>query len=175
MFFTDQVNIWLSVCSTIVAIIAAVYGLYRGWQDRRKERRELIQEMARTAVRVTEASYVRPLLRIRLKDCVENFFSCRLQNLSTVDHMLLFCDLQLRVGLTESEKLQAKVRAFNLLVEQLQSIHPSPVPLTTDSDVRQQEAFLLRRIEIAYNVQPRPANSMILDMGSFLPKLPNAQ
>jgi hypothetical protein len=79
----------------------------------------------------------------------------------------LFCHLQEDVGLTTAEKKVALTMAFNFLVEQIRGQSDPPVNIRTDQKLKENTPRLYREIELAYNLQPRPSNDMIMELGTF--------
>lgn len=102
-----------------MTVVVAVYGLYRTYQDRKIYKREMVHATARVAVRVTEANFVRPLLKDRMKTCIEDFAHHHPDFTPYQTRMFLFCELQESVRLEEDEKSMARRRAFNVFVDLL--------------------------------------------------------
>lgn len=163
--------VWLPIVVGLTTVVLAVYGALRTWDDRRRERRARLADTARIAVRVTEAAYVRPLLRRRLEDSVRRYLGADRPRGGGqhpyATRLLLFCQLQDDVGLTGPEKLEARTRAFNQLVDLLRAMPRPPVRLHSDEALCAARPCLEGALEVAYNLCPRPANALIADLGAF--------
>lgn len=158
--------VWIPIISTVFTLLVTAYGVYRSWQNERVHRAEVLASMARIAVRITEASYVRPLLKDRIEENLLFFLNGRShagEGLN-VRRMVLFCRLQQRVCLTADEKKIAGVQAFNFLVEQLRTMHSAPVDVRSDARLKRHTQHLRLEIEKAYHLTPRPSNALIGDL-----------
>lgn len=171
---TGGLAVWLPLVTGLLTVVVTVYGLHRTWQDRRRERRARLADLARVAVRVTEATYVRPLLRGRLEASVRRFLGdhehrrgAAAQGRPSTARLLLFCQLLDDVGLTPEEKAEARTRAFNQLVDLLRGSPSPPVNVRGDARLARETPRLFRALELAYNLCPRPAQAMIADLGAF--------
>lgn len=167
-------TVWLPLLTGILTAVATVYGLHRTWQDRRREQRARLADAARVAVRIAEAAYVRPLLRERLTAAVYAFLGERPRGNDDRHHhhpttarLLLFCRLQAAVGLNPEEKVTARTRAYNELVELLRGMPHPPVSVSGDGALKRARPRLFRAIEVAYNLTPRPSAALIAELGAF--------
>jgi hypothetical protein len=81
--------------------------------------------------------------------------------------MRLFCRLQREVGLSPAEKTEACTHAFNCLVDAIRADASPPLGIRSDRQLERHTVRLHREIETAYNLCPRPANAMIMDLACF--------
>ena len=169
----QSTTIWLPLISGFITLLLTLYGTYRSWLQRRAERQALVGNLARVAVRLTVSSYVRPLLKQRIDEVITEVSRAAPHCCGAVAEeallwrMRLFCRLQARVGLSLEEKQHARTTAFNFLVEDIRGQSSPPMTLRTDAELNKAKPTLYREIEIAYNLQPRPANGMIMDLAAF--------
>ena len=173
--------VWLPLMSGILTIVSTTYGLHRTWQDRRREQRTRLADAARVAVRLAEAAYVRPLLRTRLESSVHTFVTHHSRHHHpTTARLRLFCQLQADVRLSQAEKQSAREHAYRELVELLRAmVHPPvrvPTEATTNAHLLPDDPTqtpapldprLVRALEVAYNLTPRPAAVLIAELGAF--------
>jgi hypothetical protein len=93
----ETVALCMGVITGVLTAVVTAYGLHRTWQDRRREQRARLADAARVAVRITDAAYVRPLLRARLEACVQAFLIVPdPDHHATTARLRLFCRLQPR-------------------------------------------------------------------------------
>lgn len=161
----QSTTIWLPLVTGIITLILTLFGVWHGWLKRRQERRECVAQLSSIAVRLTESSFVRPILKERIEGVISK--QPVSENNSSLWRMKLFCELQRTVGLTTTEKAEARVRAFNSLVDQIRGHVPPPMKLKTDQDLTENTPKLYAEIENAFNLNPQPANRMITDLGTF--------
>jgi len=162
---TESTTIWLPLVTGIITLILTLFGMWHGWLKRRQERRDCVTQLSNTAVRLTESSFVRPILKERIEVVIGN--QSAFENNSPLWRMKLFCELRRTVCLTKAEKTEARVRAFNSLVDQIRGHIPPPLKLKTDEDLTKNTPLLYAEIENAFNLNPQPANRMIMDLGTF--------
>ena len=144
------------------------------------EKKRILAQKAQVAVRLTEAGFVRPLLRARLERCdrsvgthptavIEAQINRRSSTQEPLEGRLtLYCRLQHEVGLSTEEKTQARTTAFNHLVAMLRDIHPPVLPVGSDNGLNRYTPRLLGEIEAAYSANPRPSAELIQGLGRFL-------
>ena len=174
--------VWLPLATGVVAVAGALAGAHRAWIDQRRAQGARLADAARAAERLAEAAYVRPLLRRRLEASVEAFLADgRRADHATTARLRLFCRLTADVRLDPAEKRTARVHAYNELVELLRAMPHPPVrvrgggtagadPADADADdaaLARAAPRLVRALEVAYNLAPRPAGTLIAELGAF--------
>ncbi len=189
-------TVWLPLVSACATLIFGMYGLHRAWQQHRREKREQLMLMAQTAVRVTEASFVRPLLRERLRGCLETRFYPHYVNGAepgTTDRMRLFCWLQhevlghvsdthIRFCIWKRPKNRRHACAHSttwwtrsgVCDPVLWSVRGAALSrgqndpkITTDKQLAGHQSRLFRKNETSYNLTPRPSGVLILELAQF--------
>lgn len=165
----ESVTIWLPLMTGIITILLTLFGIYKGRQDRRKQRQLLLAQLAVVAVRLTGATYVRPRLKERIEIIIEDEGSKRSPNVDNdVWRMRLFCRLQRDVGLTTAEKSEARTISFNNLVNSIRSHATPPIDINSDKKLNQCTGLLYHEVETAYNLNPQQSNVMIMDLAAFV-------
>ena len=169
MSVEQTAGVWIAILVGAVTALGTLYGIYHTWQQWRQDRVHRLSQAALLAVRRTEATFVRPILRERLRTAVLDFL------IQHPDHavdlrmrMLLFCELQRSVGLTEEEKRTAHTTAVNHLVTILRTVPAPPLHVHSDANVRRHNGRLGEQIENAYSVRPRPSATLIEQLGRFV-------
>jgi hypothetical protein len=161
------IGVWIAVGTGVVTGCATLYGLYREWIGFRQRQAERLRDTAIVAVRRTEASYVRPLLRERLAATVGTFVTERGDLDALRFRALLFRDLHCGMRLDEDEKRVAQGTAVNHLVGLLRGMPHTPLRVSTDEEVRRAERTLRELVETAYSIRPRPSVDMLQQFAHF--------
>lgn len=175
----DQTDItaWLAVLTGVLTITGTLYGYLSNLKHRRIDRSRRLNEAAAVAVRRTEGSLIRPMLRTRLHETVVEHASAmtRMRGPGIGDfpddpllvRMQLFVSLQRRMALTETEKNEAHRTAVSNLVAHLRLSPHSPISIKTTKDLERNSVRLSELIENAYNLRPRPGGEMIRSLAEF--------
>lgn len=167
----QQVILWISVFIAVVSLTIALYRMYDAWVQHRDKVDTRLAQHAQLSVRVADAEYVRPLLRQRLHECIidEQQQQYAPDGGGTYRQRLaLFDELQQRVGLRPHEKVEARTRAFNAMVDMLRAERPAVVKVDSDAHLARISPRLVREIEVACsNNLPRPAAAMIDSLARF--------
>lgn len=180
----------LPLATGALTLVVGASGYWHTLQERRREDRVRLDQMADRAVRIIDSTYVRPILRRRMEDTLIATAAEAKYHASSAYRMPLlprhrryrridddacrpFCRLEGCVALSSEEKARALALAMETLCEDLRTDPDPPVVVhrhnkdqDTGDDVRRR-CVLVAAIERAYHIRPRPAAQLIDRLGDF--------
>ena len=163
----SSATVCMAVLTGTLTLVVSAYGLWRTVRDRRVRRLERLLQAANVAVRQTDASVVRPLLRERLMEAVDHA-AAHYGHLDPLHYRLhLLVTMQRTIGLTPDQKRTALDHAVERLVALVRLLPNPPLRLPDDAAVARHRGRLEELVEVAYNLRPRPAGDIVATVGQF--------
>lgn len=163
LVISEHVTVWLTLGVTLVGLTAfLVTRALDAWHRWTADQTAALERHAALAVRHADATYVRPLLRRRLRECLWGAAA------GADDRAALYDRLVAHVTLRPAERWTAHTLAFEALVDGLRAARPPVLRLDTEARLRRATPRLRQELERACAARPRPGAAMIAALGDFV-------